>query len=118
MINAIAIFIGGGIGALLRLYLLSALNSGPAINVLIINAIGCCAMGALYAFFSNKGPFFAVFSIGILGSFTTMSAFTNNSLEIFISGKYLNAILYSLSMVIICIMANIIGYIAIKKILG
>jgi CrcB protein len=118
MINLIAIFIGGGIGALLRLYLLGALNSAPAINVLIINAIGCCAMGALFAFFSNKGPLFSLFSIGVLGSFTTMSAFTNNSLEIYLSGKYLNAILYSLSMVIICIMANIIGYAAIKKILG
>jgi fluoride ion exporter CrcB/FEX len=46
-----------------------------------------------------------------------MSAFTNNSLEMMLATKYLQAFTYSLIMLVICLSANIIGYAFIKKLI-
>ena len=116
--NLVIIFFGGGAGALLRYALLDSLSYDQNTNIILINFIGCFFMGALFAYFIDKGEFFTLFSIGVLGSFTTMSAFTHNSFELILGGKYLNALMYSITMVAICLLANIIGYILIKKLFG
>ena len=118
MINFLIIFLGGGIGALIRYVLINNLSYEQNLNIILVNTIGCLLMGALFAYFTNKGEVYTLFSIGVLGSFTTMSAFTNNTLELILVAKYLNALFYSITMVVICIIANIIGYILIKKLFG
>jgi len=118
MINLLIIFLGGGTGALLRYVLINNLSYEQNLNIIFVNAIGCLLIGALFAYLYNKGEIYTLFSIGIMGSFTTMSAFTNNTLELILDAKYLNALFYSITMVVICLIANIIGYILIKKLFG
>ena len=116
--NLLIIFFGGGAGALLRYVLINSLSYEQSLNIIFVNIIGCFLMGALFAYFTNKGDFYTLFSIGVLGSFTTMSAFTHNTFELILDSKYLNAFFYSITMVVICLIANIIGYILIKKLFG
>lgn len=116
--NLVIIFFGGGAGALLRYALLDSLSYDQNTNIILINFIGCFFMGALFAYFIDKGEFYTLFSIGVLGSFTTMSAFTHNTFELILDSKYLNALLYSITMVAICLLANIIGYFLFKKLFG
>jgi len=118
MINLLIIFFGGGTGALLRYVFINNLSYDQNLNIILVNTIGCLLMGALFAYFTNKGEVYTLFSIGVLGSFTTMSAFTHNTFELILDSKYLNAFFYSISMVVICLIANIIGYILIKKLFG
>lgn len=113
--NLIFIFIGGGVGALARYALINSISFSQNTNIYLVNFVGCLLMGAIFAYFSNKGQMYTFISIGVLGSFTTMSAFTNNTLELLLQSKYLNAVAYGITMVVICLIANIIGYIFIKK---
>jgi len=78
------IAIGGGLGSVLR-YLLStstqrATGGGPfPIGTLLVNVLGCLAMGALCAAFAGPGRvreetrLFVL--VGVLGGFTTFSTF-------------------------------------------
>jgi CrcB protein len=118
MMNFLIIFLGGGTGALLRYVLINNLSYEQNLNIILVNTIGCLLMGALFAYFTNKGEVYTLFSIGVLGSFTTMSTFTHNTFELILDSRYLNAFFYSITMVVICIIANIIGYILIKKLFG
>ena len=113
--NLLIIFCGGGIGALLRYSIIISLPYDQNINIYLVNLIGCFLMGIIFAYFSNKGQIYVLLSIGIVGSFTTMSAFTNNSLEMMLATKYFQAFTYSLIMLVICLSANIIGYAFIKN---
>ena len=97
--NLLIIFFGGGAGALLRYVLINSLSYEQSLNIILVNIIGCFLMGALFAYFTNKGDFYTLFSIGVLGSFTTMSAFTNNTFELILDSRYLNAFFYSLSLI-------------------
>jgi fluoride exporter len=83
------VFLGGGIGAVLR-YLtgVAALAAfGPAFpwGTLIVNVLGCFLMGVLAKTLPLGGPGDArVFLMtGILGGFTTFSAFALDSAQLF-----------------------------------
>lgn len=115
MINAFLIFLGGGAGALLRYLILISSNITNVLNILMINLIGCFLMGAAFAYLSAKSPIYTLISIGFLGSFTTMSAFTQTSLEMILDSKYFNAFFYGILMLSMCVIANIIGYLLMKR---
>src|SRR5882724_5552378 len=78
------IAIGGGIGSVLR-YLLSswsqrASGNGPfPLGTLVVNALGCLAMGVLAAFFTGphrvREELRLFLLVGMLGGFTTFSSY-------------------------------------------
>lgn len=87
------VFVGGGIGAVLR-YLtgVAAVEAlGPAFpwGTLIINVLGCLVMGILAKTLPLGGPGDARMFLmtGILGGFTTFSAFALDSAQLFERGN-------------------------------
>lgn len=88
--------LGGSLGALSRwgihYWIDSRWSQGPfPWGILIVNVIGCFLFGWLFALFENKAWFsdaiqLAVFT-GFLGSFTTFSTFSWNTLELLRSGQ-------------------------------
>src|SRR6056300_1092152 len=107
----LSIACGGAIGAVSR-YILSSVvqnmtsNSFPY-GMLLCNILGSMILGILYDSLS-KGSFFSeniklFIQVGILGSFTTFSAFSLESFLMFEKGDYSSAIIFILLSVILSI---------------
>jgi CrcB protein len=79
--HAVAVALGGVFGALarygvyhgMRLYVPAGY---PVLATLVVNTLGCAAMGVCTALFATKTPVHFFLTVGFLGSFTTFSAFT------------------------------------------
>ena len=86
-------FVGGGLGALLR-YLAALLVGGP-LATLTVNLAGAFAIGLVAAavpqFAGNVRLFFMT---GLLGGFTTMSAFSLDALQLWQRGQGTSALAY------------------------
>jgi CrcB protein len=95
MLRLAAVALGGAVGALAR-YLLSgwvqnrADTAFPA-GTLVVNVLGCLALGALLALAETRGALGAetraFLAIGILGSFTTFSTFGWETVELARTGR-------------------------------
>jgi len=87
------VFIGGGLGACLRWglsLLLNPLSQVMPLGTLAVNLIGGYLIGAAAAFFALKGlpqeiQLFAI--TGVLGGFTTFSAFSNEVVAMLAAGR-------------------------------
>ncbi|MEW6594785.1 MAG: fluoride efflux transporter CrcB [Thermodesulfobacteriota bacterium] len=101
MLHILAICLGGGIGAVLRYLLFLAVQrpSGPNFptGTLVINLLGCLAIGFLWTLFEGTRltPGWRLFLFtGVLGGFTTFSAFGFETLQLWEVGEWRNALLY------------------------
>jgi len=101
MLNVLAIFIGGGVGATLRhgLFLLIQRPAGLdfPLGTLAINLLGSFFIGYLWclfegARFTHEWRLF-VFT-GLLGGFTTFSTFTREATQLVKVGEWKAALLY------------------------
>tara|TARA_B100000212_G_scaffold107686_2_gene80038 strand:+ start:2519 stop:2875 length:357 start_codon:yes stop_codon:yes gene_type:complete len=113
MSNYLLIALGGSIGALVRYLIANKLETAGTyfqLNILMINFIGCFIVGIVIAILDSKSQLFLFFSIGLLGSFTTMSAFSTQALELIINQKYLIATTYITLTVLSCIIATVLAY--------
>jgi CrcB protein len=94
LVAAACVFIGGGIGACLRWGLALLLNPASQVvplGTLAANLIGGYLVGVAAAFFALKGglpPELRLFAItGVLGCFTTFSAFSNEVVSLVAEGR-------------------------------
>ena len=115
MEKLLMIAVGGGLGSVLR-FLLSGWVQGPRtavtvtfpLGTLLVNAIGSLAIGALAAMFIS-GPFAireeyrAAIFIGLLGGFTTFSAFSMETVSMLEQGRFGKAATNVLVMNLVCI---------------
>jgi CrcB protein len=96
------VFLGGGIGAALRhgvnLASARAFGTGLPFGTLTVNVAGSLAMGALAAWFAFKGDatqhWRLFLTTGILGGFTTFSAFSLDAVLLYERGEAGLAALY------------------------
>ena len=91
----LGIFVGGGIGACLRVALMLSidLRTGSIFpwGLLAVNALGCFAIGLLATFADEAGwlsPTARAFAVpGLLGGFTTLSSFGLDTLRLATAGQ-------------------------------
>ena len=118
MSNFFLVALGGSIGASSRyfFYLISKnllSTSNLFINTLIINIIGSFLIGYLIVLLENKSlsqdfiKYF--FIIGVLGSFTTFSAFSLESIDLITNKKFLIAFFYIFLSLFLCLLFTFIG---------
>lgn len=94
--SGLYIFLGGGIGALLRWSLSlasTALKLGPWIGTLVANVIGCILIFSFVKFFQKSSSELDLFfRVGVLGGLTTFSGFALEIVLSFSQGKIAEAI--------------------------
>ncbi|MFN7093961.1 MAG: fluoride efflux transporter CrcB [Burkholderiales bacterium] len=100
--NSLLIFLGGGIGCLLRYWISNSMYSLFGRNfpyaTLIVNCSGSFLMGLLLSIilehFPNHVPYLrALLLIGFLGGYTTFSSFSIETLTLIETGEWLYALL-------------------------
>ncbi|MCB1858713.1 MAG: fluoride efflux transporter CrcB [Gammaproteobacteria bacterium] len=120
MNQLLAIAAGGAVGAVLRYWVSSGvyglLGRGFPYGTLVVNVLGSLVMGLLYVLFMERmtvGPEVrGAILIGLLGSFTTFSTFSLETLNLVEQAEFVKAALNIMVSVLACIIAAWVGLIA------
>ncbi len=99
--------IGGAVGSVLR-YLLVVGIGAPAAT-LVVNVLGSFTMGVLFIMLATRTSLSPLLMTGVLGGFTTFSAFSLDALKLWEGGQPLQAMLYVLASVILSLVAVALG---------
>lgn len=111
------VFFGGGLGAAMRhgvnIATARTLGTGFPYGTLTVNVVGSLAMGLFAAYFAFKGDasqhWRLFFTTGVLGGFTTFSAFSLDAVLLYERGQLGLAALYVLASVAVSIAALFAG---------
>ena len=111
MLNYVLVFIGGGLGSTLRhlVNVASARQFGTAFpwGTFLINITGSTVMGLIAGYLAFKGaasqPWRLFLMTGILGGYTTFSAFSLDAALLYERGELALALLYVLGSVALAI---------------
>lgn len=103
--------VGAGIGAVMRLLLSSSISAALGAHfpygTLVVNVSGSMVIGMFYIFFSDKPLFDEVWKpllfIGMLGGFTTFSAFAYETLRLLENGNLVLGFVNVVSNVFFCV---------------
>ncbi|WP_282603652.1 fluoride efflux transporter CrcB [Paracoccus sp. PARArs4] len=106
--------IGGATGAVMRFAVTRLMPwHGPHFPVatLTVNVLGSLAMGVLAASLAHRfgNQFAPMLLTGLLGGFTTFSAFSLDALTLYERGQHLGAAIYVLASVTLSLVAVIAG---------
>jgi CrcB protein len=121
--QSLAIAAGGALGALLRYWVSTAshalLGSGFPFGTMMVNTLGSLAMGFLAVLFLDRaalGPELrAAVLVGVLGSFTTFSTFSLETLSLLENGSRLKALTNVAANLSLCLLAVWLGVTAGRK---
>ena len=113
----VAIAIGGGIGALARHYLSTAVYQATGTTfpygIFVVNILGGLIMGIIVELGALKLNFTpemrAFLTTGILGGFTTFSTFSLDAALLIERGDWTNALIYMVGSVILSVSALFFG---------
>lgn len=112
----LAVFLGGAAGTLSRVAVGEVLGEAGSLGllaVLVVNVVGALALGWFAERVRHAAPWstptVAFVGVGLLGSFTTFSAFSVDSIELFRSGSWLVGVLYVTGSVGIGLVAAVQG---------
>ena len=116
MLNVFAIFIGGGLGCVVR-YCISVLMRMYSFNfpfaTILVNIIGSLILGFVIALFWRQSPFHPslkwAITVGFCGGLTTFSTFSWEIFEMIKNGELLLAFLSILISVLACVLAISLG---------
>ncbi|MFK8031957.1 MAG: fluoride efflux transporter CrcB [Gammaproteobacteria bacterium] len=108
----LAVAFGGAGGAVLRWLVYARVSSALPYGTILVNVMGSFIMGCLFVVLASRGagdPLRAGILVGFLGSFTTFSAFSLETVLLIEQGALKTALLYAASSVIICVLAAFAG---------
>ncbi|AXK41935.1 MULTISPECIES: fluoride efflux transporter CrcB [Erythrobacter] len=122
LVAALHVFIGGGVGAVLRWQLGRAMTGwlgAPIVTAfpfatLAANAAGSLLMGVLAGWLARNGSgdgdqLRLLLGVGLLGGFTTFSAFSLEMVMLLQRGQYLFALLYAILSIALGITGLMVG---------
>lgn len=123
MIQMLAVFLGSGLGALMRfgcVSLVQKLQPAPfPMGTLLVNVMGSLLMGALMAWVikdaQGREDVRLLLAVGVLGGFTTFSAFAWDVLALWQRGEAVQALLYISGSVLLSLIAVAVGFIVVTK---
>jgi len=115
MIKILMVFIGGGVGCVLRYFISEYTRgwsgaSGFPVGTLLCNITGCFLIGLLSSMVVRMGWSSEVrllLTVGLCGGFTTFSTFSNEGVSMLQSGNYLQYALYTSLSIILGLLAVI-----------
>ena len=121
-VAALHVFVGGGFGAVLRWQLGRAMTGWLGVPIvtafpfatLAVNAAGSLAMGLLAGWLARHGggggeQLRLLLGVGLLGGFTTFSAFSLEMVLLLERGNYLFALLYGILSIAMGITGLMVG---------
>ncbi len=117
MQNILAVFIGGGTGAVLR-YLagvlaVKVLNVNLPVSTFVVNIAGCFILGFLFALFVSKPDINPALKLaltaGFCGGLTTFSTFSLELFEMLKNAQYIQVLVYLISSLTVGLLAVWIG---------
>lgn len=118
MNNSLLIFIGAGVGGVLRYWISTSiyglLGRQFPYGTLVVNVSGCLLMGLLFVLLVERfdgvaPPFRSLLLIGLLGGYTTFSSFSIETLSLFENGAWFNAVLNVMLSIVLCLAATWLG---------
>lgn len=117
MQNILAVFIGGGTGAVLR-YLagvlaVKVLHVNLPLSTFVVNIAGCFVLGFLFALFVSKPEVNPALKLaltaGFCGGLTTFSTFSLELFEMLKNAQYMQVLVYLVSSLSVGLLAVWIG---------
>jgi len=125
MMQLTVIALGGALGAVSR-FLLSGLVDGLAgkgfpYGTLVVNVIGSFLIGVALVWFMTRTDSSLTRDavvVGFLGSLTTFSTFSIQTLTLFQTGAVEKAMLNILVSVVVCIAASAVGILCARSVVG
>jgi CrcB protein len=110
-------FFGGIFRHLLSLLIQTKTTTNFPLGTLTVNIVGCFLIGFVFGFF-DKGQISYEWKLflatGVLGGFTTFSAFSIETFNLFREGHASHALIYILASVFLGLLATYIAYLLIK----
>ena len=109
---------GGALGSVLRFGMSGVVHKVmPAtfpLGTMIVNVVGCLAIGAIAGIADSRDVMTpatrAFLMLGLLGGFTTFSAFGDETHSLFRDGQHVHAGANALLSVVLCLVAVWVGY--------
>ncbi len=118
--NILFVGLGSGVGGAIRYLLFVFIEQNGKQNVfplktIIVNVLGCFLLGLFYGLADN-GQFrdhqmVLFLTMGLCGGFTTFSTFSNDNMILLKNGHFLQATLYVVSSILICLLATYLGHV-------
>ena len=117
------VFLGGGLGSIIRLIINRLIPSESfPYSTLTVNMIGSFLIGLIISYLidSNmlKSDYYYFLVVGICGGLTTFSAFSIENFNLIKSNEIFNSFIYIFISVSLCIALVYLGFLTMNKILN
>jgi fluoride exporter len=121
MKQVLLIFLGGGLGSLVRFYLgrlvQSTTTSGFPWGTLTVNVVASFVLGCYVGIEAAKGlpnSYRWLVALGFCGGFSTFSTFSNDTLALFQANRWSEGLLNVFLNVMLCLLATFVGILLAK----